>query len=190
MGHAPPGCIPCWQLVYHPSYHGICRCPSCCHNLLTLVCSACLPGVCAAHATASFCFLMMVTMLSRVIRGSSLSRHHGQQCSRGMSFANMSTDPWQLAWADLVSCNTIAGVFQGGGKPGGPSQHQSGPLLATWSRLLLRPIPLTQSSSTQTISPPQLSHNGLLTRTAQASTTSRDLSLTMRWELHCITGLL
>lgn len=92
--------------------------------------------------------------------------------------------------ADLVTCNNIAGVFQGGRKPGGQCQHQSGALLATWSRLLLPPIPPTQSSSTLTRSPPQLSHNGLLARTAQASTTSPDLSVTMHWDLHCITSLL
>ena len=102
----------------------------------------------------------------------------------------MLTDPWQLAWADLVTRNNIAGVFQGGRRHGGQCQYQSGALLATWSRLLLPPIPPTQSSSTLTTSPPQLSHNGLLTRTAQASTTSPDLSVIMRWELHCITCLL
>ena len=134
-----------------------------------------LPGVRAAHATALFCFLMMGTMLSRVIRDSSWSRCHGQQwvvMEQRDSHTDMSTDPW----ADLVTRNNSAGVFQGGRKPGGQCRHQSGALLATWSRLLLPPIPPTQSSSTLTTSPPQLSHNGLLTRTAQASTTSPDLS--------------
>ncbi len=107
-----------------------------------------------------------------------------------MSHTDMSTDPWQLAWAGLVTGDKNAGVFQGGRNLGGQSQHQSGALLATWSRLLLRPIPLTQSSSTLTRSPPQPSHNGLLMWTAQVSIASPVLSLTMHWELHCITCLL
>ena len=96
---------------------------------------------------------MMVTMRSRLVRDFCWSRSHGQQwvvVEQKDSHTDRSTDPWQLAWADHVTRSNIAGVFQGGRKPGGQCQHQSGELLATWSHLLLPPIPPTQSSSTLT----------------------------------------
>jgi len=129
-------------------------------------------------------------MLASVVRASSWSRSHGQQSvvvSKGMSHNDMSTYPWQLAWAGLVADGKSAGVFQGGRNFAGQSQHQSGALVATWSRLLLRPTPPTQSSSTLTRSPPQPSHTGLLIWTAQVSNASPVLSLTwdaLRVALH------